>query len=232
MLKKIFEYLLYITVFLLPLQTRWIIFPGELNGAYFEYGSISLYAVDILIIAMLFFVFGDFFAKRLSDFEIKDYWWILAVLEFSVFVSIVFSFDKLVSFYGYSKFLLGIGFFYLVINQQKNRFKLIYSFLAGVFLQALLGIWQFLSQTTFSTKWLGLANHDPAVLGVSVVETADGVRWLRAYGGLDHPNILGGFLVIGIFLLIFLIIQNSKSEAKNPKQFQISNFKSFCYFLK
>ncbi|MBL8162658.1 MAG: O-antigen ligase family protein, partial [Anaerolineae bacterium] len=37
----------------------------------------------------------------------------------------------------------------------------------------------------------------PGVSGTSVVE-ADGVRWLRPYGILPHPNILAGFLVIGL----------------------------------
>ena len=50
---------------------------------------------------------------------------------------------------------------------------------------------------------MGLADHDPTVLGTSVVETISG-RWLRAYGGLDHPNILGGiFLVIGLLLAAY-----------------------------
>jgi O-antigen ligase len=37
----------------------------------------------------------------------------------------------------------------------------------------------------------------PGISGTSVVE-ADGVRWLRPYGILPHPNILAGFLVVGI----------------------------------
>ena len=53
-LNKIIEYGLYLLVFLLPIQTRWIIKAGELN----EYGTISLYGTDILLIilAVLFIV--------------------------------------------------------------------------------------------------------------------------------------------------------------------------------
>lgn len=37
----------------------------------------------------------------------------------------------------------------------------------------------------------------PGISGTSVVE-AEGVRWLRPYGILPHPNILAGFLAVGL----------------------------------
>jgi O-antigen ligase len=44
---------------------------------------------------------------------------------------------------------------------------------------------------------LGEFSLDPQQSGVAVVQ-AEGVRWLRAYGLLPHPNILAGLLVVGI----------------------------------
>ena len=81
--------------------------------------------------------------------------------------------------------------------------------MAGAFLQACLGIYQFFTQSSFACKWLGMASHNAQDLGVSVIETLSGERWLRAYGGLDHPNIFGGFLCFSILILIsfFIIIQ-------------------------
>src|SRR3990167_8743999 len=52
-IKKSQEYLLYILIFLLPLQTRWLAKSGELNGGYWEYGTISLYGTDILILGLI-----------------------------------------------------------------------------------------------------------------------------------------------------------------------------------
>jgi len=40
---------------------------------------------------------------------------------------------------------------------------------------------------------------DPSVRGASIVQLANGGAWLRAYGTLPHPNILGGFVLL--FLL-------------------------------
>ena len=52
-IRKIIEYGLYLLVFLLPWQTRWIIKAGMINGGYSEYGTISLYGTDILLIILL-----------------------------------------------------------------------------------------------------------------------------------------------------------------------------------
>ena len=62
--KRIIEYGLYLLVFLLPIQTRWIIKPGELNGGYLEYGTVSLYITDIVLIALLLLFVVFYFKTR------------------------------------------------------------------------------------------------------------------------------------------------------------------------
>ena len=51
--EKIISFGLYLLVFLLPWQTRWIIRAGEINGGYWEYGTISLYGTDVLLFLLL-----------------------------------------------------------------------------------------------------------------------------------------------------------------------------------
>ena len=233
------EYGLYLLVFLLPIQTRWIIKAGELG----EYGTISLYGTDILLILLLslFIVFKSQIPNPKSQINYKSQipnpkyriWFLIAGLELMVFISIFFADDKLIAVYRYGLFLLGVGLFWLIISANYNKIKLVYSLLAGIFLQACLGIWQFLTQSSFACKWLGLAQHNAGDLGVSVVEaisSIDGIaeRWLRAYGGLDHPNVLGGLLVVGLLLIVGLLVINSKYQIPNNKQipnikFQITN---------
>ncbi len=262
-LNKIIKYGLYLLVFLLPIQTRWIIKAGELN----EYGTISLYGTDILLILLLFlFVIFKFqsqitnttthchcersetersnpaasrdihgiasslHSSRLggirsvprndSELLFSKIWWLIAGLELIIFISIFFAPDKLVAVYGYARFLLGVGLFWLIVSANYNKIKLVYSLLAGIFLQACLGVWQFLTQSSFACKWLGMAQHNAGDLGVSVVETissVDGIaeRWLRAYGGLDHPNVLGGLLVVGLLLVVGSIIKNTRMHFNN-----------------
>ncbi len=250
---KIIEYGLYLLVFLLPLQTRWIIKAGE-N----EYLTISLYGTDILLIVLLFlFVIFKFqiqnfksqinskskisnpkprnIAARPRGRQITIYWFLIAGLELMVFISIFFASDKLVAVYRYGLFLLGVGLFWLIVSAHYNKIKLVYSLLAGIFLQACLGIWQFLTQSSFACKWLGLARHNAGDLGVSVVETIssiDGIaeRWLRAYGGLDHPNVLGGVLVVGLLLFIWHSnLQSASWRIKFTNKFK--SYKLITYYL-
>ena len=227
-INKIIEYGLYLLVFILPVQTRWIIKAGEINGGYSEYNTISLFGSDILLSALLFlFVIYKFQTGNKSEinpkFQIQNYWRFIAALELFIFISIFFAPDKLLAVYKYGVFLLGVGFFWLIAGANYNKVKLIFSLLAGILSQAILGIWQFLTQSSFSSKWLGLAAHKAGELGVSVIEVigSDGVgeRWLRAYGGLDHPNVLGGLLAVGILLIVASSLRTNKdkNQTQNSK---------------
>jgi O-antigen ligase len=59
-----------------------------------------------------------------------------------------------------------------------------------------------------NTIWLrGLNLPWPGLLtaptpGASVVQNAAGLRWLRGYGTLPHPNTLGGFVLVGLGALV------------------------------
>ena len=156
--------------------------------------------------------------------------------EFVVLISIFFAVDKVLALYKYGWFLMGLGLFFMLINKDlSNRLKLIYSLAAGIFLQALLAIWQFLTQTTFANKFLGLAIHNPAQLGTVVVEFyRQGVltRYLRAYGGLDHPNMLGALMAIGILLLANLLIQRTPLNIKDKFRgwFLVINYGLLFFF--
>ena len=53
---------------------------------------------------------------------------------------------------------------------------------------------------TLSLPWPGLLTAP--MPGASVVQNAAGVRWLRGYGTLPHPNTLGGFLLVGLGAIV------------------------------
>jgi len=245
LLEKILAPGLYLLAFILPLQTRLFIRPGELNGGYFEYGTVSVYGTDILLLFILMFALILKINKsrklkaqnpnsgQSTKSKAQTILFLIAGLNFISLISIFFSAERLVAVQAYVRLTLGMGLFWLVARAEYDRLKLIYAFLAGATVQAMLGIWQFLSQTTFAGKWLGLAAHPAEVGGSSVIETFAGGRWLRAYGGLDHPNMLGGLLAISLLFIIILMIQNhrSRNQIFNPPAgeagFQFSIFKKF-----
>ncbi|RPI30746.1 MAG: hypothetical protein EHM70_13140 [Chloroflexota bacterium] len=74
---------------------------------------------------------------------------------------------------------------------------------AALVFQFGIAAWEFALQSTAQTLPLGLASPgslQPDMTGASVVQLAGGARWLRAYGTLPHPNLLGGF---GLAMLVF-----------------------------
>jgi O-antigen ligase len=70
---------------------------------------------------------------------------------------------------------------------------------AALLVQAGIGMAEFALQSTAFLDGLGMkwpGTLAPAMHGASVVQLADGTRWLRAYGSLPHPNILGGLVSV------------------------------------
>lgn len=231
-LRKIVEYLTYVFVFVLPWQTKLILRAGETN-----YTEISLYVsyIFLLVISILFLWFR---LREKSDNKINlPVLYSLASLTFFLVISIFFAPDKILAFYHFFVFLAAISLFFIIKlgteprNYQEiviNKTSLIYSFLGSILLQSILAIYQFLTQSAFACKYLGLASHNPTTLGTSVIETVNG-RWLRAYGGFDHPNILGGVLAISLILAAYLLAK--KKIMNKTKQTLSSVFLFIFYFI-
>ncbi len=220
-LAKVIEIGVYFFVFTLPVQTRWISNYSPINGGYLEYTGISIYASDLLLLFILSLSGIYFLMDKRDILRISSMKKIILIsgLDLIIFVSIFFATDKIIASFRYFIFLLGVWLFYLINNKyfNFNKIKIVYSLLLGLTTQACLGIYQFITQSTFSSKYFGIAMHNPADLGVSVIQTLDSVgrgeRWLRAYGGFDHPNIFGGAMAIGLLVAIGMMLSNFKGKS-------------------
>lgn len=245
-MKKTIEYLFYLFVFLLPWQTRWIWHQGKLNEGLWEYGTYSLYGTEIFfgIILVLFLFWRVAVCKRgngIAGFSLRQkthtkvcYSTKREILKFVIssllvisFLSIFWAQNKGLAFYASIKLFEGTLLFWIVSTIKFRFTKLGIVFVSSALIQAGLGIWQFLNQFSFANKWLGMALLSPAQGGISVVEGTAG-RWLRAYGSLPHPNILAGWLVIGLFVLLglafrFAVQKKSFWKALHPN-FRLSIF--------
>lgn len=207
-LKKTTEYCFYLFVFLLPWQTKIILRSGHTN-----FQEISLYLSHLLLLLIIIVFFVYKLRRRVGDEPISWLWVTLAALELSVLISFFIAPDQVLAFYHYILLLAGVGLFYLLRegtaaagyeDAALDKIKIVYSFAVSIFLQAILGVYQFLSQSTLVFKYLGLAAHGASTPGAAVIETVSG-RWLRAYGGMDHPNIFGGVLAIALIIVAYLL---------------------------
>jgi len=217
-LNKIIEYLFYAFVFLLPWQTKWIWHYGKLDDEVSQYLSLSLYGTEILLFIIL--ALAIIFKIKKKDEEqitlnirILDFYILLSVFSLLALMSIFFAPDKLVALYSLIKLLLGFALVVFILNFKFSFKKLGLVFIAAGLIQSLLAIYQFMTQTIWASKWLGMAQQLITNGGVSVVES-ETMRWLRAYGSLPHPNILAGYLAICLILLIVMLflIKNKKQQ--------------------
>jgi len=212
--KKIVDainFLLYSLVFLLPFQTRWIFSPAFLNGNFWEYGTKSLYATELLMwLIVILFIFDSIKNKIWPSKRSLAYCFIV-ILFFGI--NIFFSTSRDITWYFILHIVEAMGIVFVIYKSNISIHKLLVFFWAGGVVQGIFAFVQFLSQRTWSNKWLGLAEHLPSDLGAAVIETAHG-RWLRAYGSFGWPNSLGIYLavvwIIGIILYLHFKNKNIK----------------------
>lgn len=206
-LEKIKEYLFYILVFVLPWQVRWIARDHNFGGVAFEYGRISLYAFDIVLIILFIVSWSSYFIFKKEKAENKfnnKAIVVSLILAIYCFVTISWAAEKFVAFYWAVRMFLAWGAFYLMQGINFSKIRLAITIVGAGFVQGFLSWWQFINQSVWSSKWLGMAAQRVNELGVSVVGVGE-ERWLRAYGSWPHPNILGGFLVVSFVFWVYLL---------------------------
>lgn len=231
-LKIILRWAFYLFVFLLPWQTKLILRPDASN-----FNEISLLASHLLLIIILIVFFTYKLREKRSLERISWLWVSVAVLEVAVLASFFFAIDQILAFEHYILFVSGIGLFFMLREETRpehedesclKKENIIYVFLSSLFLQAVFGIYQFLFQYSPAFKYLGLAEHSASLLGSSVIETISG-RWLRAYGGFDHPKIFGGVLAIALLLTAYWLAEKKKVSSR--REVYESIFLFLFYFV-
>lgn len=212
-LEKILKILLSTLLFLLPWQTIWIYQETFLNESKLEYGTLGFYGTEVLLWICVVLFMAWFWKKReggwgkWEEFKFtKDRIFVLSCLLLIVYClfSVLWSVDKNIAFQ-HSLHVMGAFLFFFMLMIGSLNFKQIAKwFIAGAVCTSVLGIWQFLSQSTFAFKWLGIIHHPVWESGTSVIVGENIGRWLRAYGGFQHPNVFGGYLVVALLFVLFL----------------------------
>lgn len=212
--KKIIGGLLLLFLFSLPWQTRWIWHYGELNGGFWEYGTGSIYATEILLwLAIILFAWENRYMvwQTLGWGHLKKNR--RATLFGAVFLlmlaTVLFTSRSPALTFNYIFHILeGMALVVVLAGSSLAFARAATALWLGAVVQGALAIYQFLTQNIFASKWLGLAEHSARQLGASVVEFGD-QRWLRAYGAFGWPNSLGIYLAV-LFVLGLVLYFNEK----------------------
>lgn len=195
-MRTLSRYLFFAFLFFLPIQTVWLLSVPTVRGEVFQYGVIGLYGTDLLLLGAVgvLILSGRSAWKEMFPGRGVTEKSLVFLLVFSG-LSVVWADERIVAlFFVWKLMLAALAFLFARLLVERERDMAVLILMVGAVSQSLLGMWQFLSQTTFSSTLLGMSFYDTWQPGVSVLKNESG-RWLRAYGSLPHPNILGGFLV-------------------------------------
>ena len=183
-----------------------------LAGSFNEYTGIYIYLSDLFLFATLVaWTISILYNKsiNLSINRIKNVpcrTLLILIIPLAVvlwsFVSIKWANNQQIALYrSFKLFEFYLLFLFLTLkshyslgNILKNIFEII--IFLGV-INALIGIFQFIFQHSVGLFWLKESLISSDLPGVAKI-VLDGTKYIRAYGLLPHPNILGGFLLLSI----------------------------------
>lgn len=194
----------YLLILFLPTQLGKHFWPdfSIVSGIRVDYLSPTLYLTDILIVLLLVqFLISNFqFQFKFKIFNFK-----LIFLLVFLLIGIIFSKNPLAGAFGILKFLelLFLGF-YVAINFKKFGLKnILLLFSAGIIFESLLAIAQYFQQASLGNifYWFGERTFNLLTPGIANA-SLNGSLILRPYGTFSHPNVLAGYLVIGMTLVL------------------------------
>lgn len=196
----------YVFLFLIPLQIRVLYNPETAYISWFfnYHLAIFIYLSDLVFVSC--FIAWILFDQPQNVWKNSVLWPILAF--FALLALPLFHVKQNTGLVSYETFKW-IELLLLVIYVEqtfKTRAQYILSFtvlFAAAVFQAGLAVFQFHVQRGLGLSWLG---EYVSPLGTAGLATMDfgAEKIIRAYGTMPHPNVLGGFLVFGLILGLYL----------------------------
>lgn len=198
MIQRFANGLFLLAIFLLPWQTQLILAVGSVSGYPSPFAVLGVYVVEV----MLLFVFLLRMHKG-SNTKIRGINKALYLFLAAAFFSLTLSRFSSIGWFHMIHVLSAALLFFLLDDERTQMKSVLIAFLLGLIVPVLFGWFQVLTGVSPASTLFGTAAKDAQTLGVAVVETTVG-RTLRAYGTFPHPNIFGGYLVVGVVILGWL----------------------------
>lgn len=209
-LKALTKWAFFLTLVLLPVRWRAVLSARPDPPIYGDYTDFLLFAPDIAMLGALALWGLTFLVQpRRIHFGKVHVWAPLLGLTLAGWFSLAKSWNPPLSFYHAVRLSLLFLFFLLVVNEIGSPAWAVVAAGLQVLSQSVVAIGQFLLQRDLGLQWMGEYELNPLWEGVSVLE-GGGVRFLRAYGLSDHPNILGGCLAFGLLILLAAFLHQKK----------------------
>lgn len=208
-LNKISEFLFLGFLYLLPLQTVFLLRESFIGDEKWQYGTIAIFGTDLILVMMFLLLICQAIMSHSDPLASREESRLRRTLRFFVSLgmtekaliififwtgfSVLWAGDQVLALAFFVKILLGAGLFFVVRMMEVDVKRVVFVLLLAGIIQSGIGIGQFLYQYSPVSTWLGMSAHEAFQAGSSVLKI-DGGRFLRAYGTFSHPNMLGGFL--------------------------------------
>lgn len=196
--------LFFLILLFLPTQLGLHFWPSfaYVSGQRIDYLSPTLFLTDIFIV-LLFLLQGFWFVKSLRL-------WFIPLIGVAV-ATILVSKSPLAGWYELLKIFefVFLGWFVATHAQETIDFLKI-TLGIGIVIESVLAIWQFILQGSVGGLWylLGERTFSASTPGIANASLY-GSLVMRPYGTFSHPNVLAGFLLVG---LVFLATVFRKAE--------------------
>ncbi len=203
------------------------------TGAYSDFTSISLYLSDIFLFITAIFAFpprggvnlprgeslpprGGTIGGRIISLVTSNL--PLAFLFFWLILGLISHFSQIteLNWWFFVKYLelivaYGTSIYLFKKTSIKQQFLSLFVFLTSF--QAILAIWQFVTQKSIGLGKVGEQVLAPSIIGVAKI-VSSGTTYIRGYGTFPHPNLISAFLVVGVLISGYLLINSTKFYQK------------------
>jgi O-antigen ligase len=194
----------------LPFWRHRVLIHRPVDPVFFEFHDITLYTNDLV----WWMAVGAWLLSRLVDRTPARLrlgpWFLFGPLAGFIVLSMVgvpFAIDRLYAAYQTLRLLTLLALYLLLVNIPLARGTVAWPLAAGMALQTVVAVPQFVLGRSLGLKRLGEVTVDAAWPGASVVMVGE-ERWLRAYGLSQHPNLLAGCLMAMLLVVVgYYLIQ-------------------------
>lgn len=202
--------LFYLILFLLPvnLAKHFPVPSSYVSGILVDYLIPTVYLTDILIIILLsIWLFSSYKKPKQLTLCYKgpSFVTIFIVLLILILPSVIFANSFIPALYKYLK-IIEFSLFGLWIYHHRLTLSptiVVKSVSLAVLFQSLLAIGQWLRQSSLFGYWFfGEQPYNAASAGIDKIIWLDGSLKIPPLGTFPHPNVLAGFLVIGLVFIL------------------------------
>ena len=200
----------------LPAWRYRILWHLKLEAVYFELHDVLIYLSDLLALFAVAAWWLTPYRRRIGRLP---RWQVGALAGLALLATLSALWAPLgwLALYQAARLWLLFGLFLVVATAAEARPALAWGLLISGAIQASIGLAQFALQRTLGLRDLGELVLRPEWSGASVI-TVNGAPTLRAYGLTQHPNLLGGYLMVAVLIGVGLAISQRASRWQSHRR--------------